>query len=75
MMAALALSALFDFIFIFTQLQLWMQTIPTNPIWQQLRPMHVFGIVCFCVINILKIFLMLSIGKSISEKNKAVQTR
>ena len=66
MMGVLALACLFDFIFIFTQLQLWMQTIPSNPVWQQLRSMHVFGILCFVVINLLKILLMVIIGKAIS---------
>jgi hypothetical protein len=37
--------------------------------------MHGFGIFCFVVINLLKIALMVFIGKGISEKNKAVQLR
>lgn len=74
-MAALVLATVFDFIFIFTEIRVWMQNIPSNPVWGQLRPMHNFGLFCFICINILKIILMILIGKGIKDQNKAVQTR
>lgn len=74
-MATLIVLFIFDIIFLFTEISVWTSTDSANPVWQTMRPLHNFGIVCFIVINILKIVLTVLIGKGISETNKAVQTR
>ncbi len=74
-MVALGVLFVFDFIFIFTEMRLWTQVDAGNAVWDTIRPLHGFGIFCFVVINILKIVMMVFVGKGVSELNKAVQTR
>jgi|688.fasta_scaffold1546055_1 hypothetical protein len=56
----------FDFIFIFTEMRLWNETDANNLIWQAIQPLHGFAIFCFIVINLLKIALLIFVGKGIS---------
>jgi hypothetical protein len=74
-MASIVILFLFDFIFIFTEMRLWNQPDPNNPVWQTIQPLHGFAIFCFIVINLLKIGLIIFVGKGIAELNKSVQTR
>lgn len=45
-----------DLIFLFTEIRVWVSDDPSNGIWQTLRPMHNFGIFCFALIMILKVY-------------------
>lgn len=47
-----------DFLFAITEMPVWTGDDPINPVWQTIRPLHNFGIFCFVVINLLKIFLL-----------------
>lgn len=74
-MGTLIVVTVFDLIFIFTEIRIWGETDPKNSVWNAIKPMHGFGVFCFIVINILKIVLMVLVGKAINESSKAVQTR
>lgn len=74
-MGTLIVLAIFDFIFIFTEIRTWGENDPKNSVWNAIKPMHGFGVFCFIVINILKIVLMVFVGRAIGESNRAVQTR
>ena len=51
---------------------IWTATDPTNAVWQELRPMHNFGIFLFCVINILKILLLILTIRAIKSYNNQI---
>jgi hypothetical protein len=36
----------------------WTSQDPNNSVWQTIRPLHGFGILCFVIINILKLILL-----------------
>ena len=75
MMASIIALFVFDAVFLVTEIHLWTQKDASDPVWQTLRPMHGFGIVCFAVINVLKIVLLVFVCKGISLAGKAVQAR
>lgn len=74
-MGTLIVLTIFDFIFIFTEIRVWGDNDPKNSVWNSLKPMHGFGVFCFIVINLLKIVLMVVVGRGISEGNSAIQPR
>ena len=75
MMVGVILLFVFDVIFLLTEVHLWLEVDPENETWQMLKPMHVFGIVCFGVINILKVGLLVCVCKAVSDATKAVQIK
>jgi hypothetical protein len=74
-MGTLVILFIFDLIFLLTQFSVWTSVDEGNPVWQTIRPLHNFGIVCYVAINVLKIVLTVFVGKAISETKKSVQTR
>ena len=72
-LAATIVLLVFDLIFAFTEIRVWVSEDPNNPVWQTIRPMHNFGIFCFVLINVLKILLLVLAARGVSTLNKAVQ--
>lgn len=66
---------MFDAIFLFTEIRVWINFNKTDPVWQALKPIHGFGIFCFALINILKVILLIYVCKGLSDLKKAVQIR
>jgi hypothetical protein len=75
MLVSVIIVTVFDIIFAFTEMGVWNNTDETNPMWETIRPMHRFSIFCLIVINMLKILLIIFLGKGISEMSKPVQAR
>ncbi len=57
MLASVITATVFDLLFLFTEMRVWIQDDTNNPIWGTLRPMHNFGIFCFVIIMILKVHI------------------
>lgn len=75
MLAALILSFVFDFFFIFWGLVVWGKDEPSLPIWAALAPMHRFGVFCYVLTNLLKILLTYLLWKLLAHKQQPVQLR
>ena len=62
-----------DFLFAVIEFPVWTAFDANNSVWQELRPMHNFGIFLFVVINILKIVLLVLTCKGIKSYNNQIQ--
>lgn len=54
-LASLILLIIFDIIFAFVEIRVWVTDDPQNAVWQTIRPLHNFGIFCYSLIMILKV--------------------